>query len=226
MVCRNQWRTGRYVTVWYRFTPKASRWRKPCCIRNCADLLSSTTCTCSTNCRTGLKFDYDLVWILCLQCFDAVGWVAGRASGVSGEVLAWLSVWSEVYTCIPPSWCHCHSLSLASVKSRLVFAFLVPAHPGSPGKRSVKRVCVCVCVCVGLNSVLLRASHWMLTCVYLRMKNSIAVLCISVRQMQGVQDSGQCWHWQTSLYGRQSRQPYWRSDTYVFLILLFCRVTS
>ena len=24
-------------------------------------------------------------------------------------------------------------------------AFLVPAHPGSPGKRAVKRVCVCVC---------------------------------------------------------------------------------
>ena len=26
------------------------------------------------------------------------------------------------------------------------FTFLVPAHPGSPGKRAVKRVCVCVCV--------------------------------------------------------------------------------
>jgi len=25
--------------------------------------------------------------------------------------------------------------------------FLVPAHPGSPGKKAVKRVCVCVCVC-------------------------------------------------------------------------------
>jgi len=35
-------------------------------------------------------------------------------------------------------------LSLASVKSRLVFTFLVPAHPGSPGKRAIKRVCVCV----------------------------------------------------------------------------------
>ena len=28
------------------------------------------------------------------------------------------------------------------------FTFLVLAHPGSPGKRAVKRVCVCVCVCV------------------------------------------------------------------------------
>jgi len=24
------------------------------------------------------------------------------------------------------------------------FTFLVPAHPGSPGQRAVKRVCVCV----------------------------------------------------------------------------------
>ena len=42
-----------------------------------------------------------------LQCFDAVGWAAGRASGLqkklSGGVLAWLSVWSEVQTCIWPS---------------------------------------------------------------------------------------------------------------------------
>ena len=38
-------------------------------------------------------------------------------------VLAWLSVRSEVQTCTWPSWCHCHSLSLASVKSRLVLPF-------------------------------------------------------------------------------------------------------
>ena len=30
-------------------------------------------------------------------------------------------------------------------KVQIGFAFLVPAHPGSPGKRAVKRVCVCVC---------------------------------------------------------------------------------
>ena len=41
----------------------------------------------------------------------------------SGGVLAWLSVWSEVQICIWPSWCHCHSLSLAPVKSRLVLPF-------------------------------------------------------------------------------------------------------
>ena len=42
---------------------------------------------------------------------------------LSGGVLVWLSVWSYVQTCIWPSWCHCHSLSLASVKSRLVLPF-------------------------------------------------------------------------------------------------------
>jgi len=36
---------------------------------------------------------------------------------LSGGVLAWLSVWSEVQTCIWPSWCHCRSLSIASIKS-------------------------------------------------------------------------------------------------------------
>ena len=85
--------------------------------------------------------------MLCLQCFDAVGWAAGRASGLwklSGGVLAWLSVWSEVQTCIWPSWCHCHSPSLASEKSRLVLPFCYRPTRGSPGIRAVKRVCVCV----------------------------------------------------------------------------------
>ena len=55
-------------------------------------------------------------------------WLGGRkgirpVKTLSGGVLAWLSVWSEVQTCIWPSWCHCHSLSLASVKSRLVLPF-------------------------------------------------------------------------------------------------------
>ena len=33
-------------------------------------------------------------------------------------------------------------------KVQIGFTFLVPAHPGSPGQRAVKRVRVCVCVCV------------------------------------------------------------------------------
>ena len=55
--------------------------------------------------------------------------LVGRQEGhpackkLSGGVLAWLSVWSEVQTCIWPSWCHYHSLSLAPVKFRLVLPF-------------------------------------------------------------------------------------------------------
>ena len=60
----------------------------------------------------------------CLQWFDAVGWEGYPVcKKLSGGMLAWLPVWSEVQTCIWPSWCHCHSLSLAPVKSRLVLAF-------------------------------------------------------------------------------------------------------
>jgi len=36
-------------------------------------------------------------------------------------------------------------------KIQIGFTFLVPAHPGSPGKGAVKRVCVCLCVCVTLT---------------------------------------------------------------------------
>ena len=48
-------------------------------------------------------------------------------------------------TCIWPSWCHCHSLSLASVKSRLVLPIWYRLTRVVPEKRAVKRVCVCVC---------------------------------------------------------------------------------
>ena len=89
------------------------------------------------------------VYLLCIQCFIPSVlwrcWLGGRkgirpVKKLSGKLLAWLSVWSEVQTCIWPIWCHCHSLSLAPVKSRLVLP--VPAHLGSPGQWAVKRVCV------------------------------------------------------------------------------------
>ena len=63
------------------------------------------------------------------RAFSALTLLVGRQEGhpackkQSGGVLAWLSVWSEVQTCIWPSWCHCHSLSLAPVKSILVLPF-------------------------------------------------------------------------------------------------------
>jgi len=97
-------------------------------------------------------------------------WLGGRkgieaCKKLSGGVLAWLSVWSEMQTCIWPSWCHCHSLSLASVKSRLVFTFLVWAHPGSREQRAVKRVCVCVCLCVCVCVCVCFVPHAFVICV-------------------------------------------------------------
>jgi len=85
---------------------------------------------------------------------------------LSGGVLAWLSAWSEVQTCI---WYGMVNVDLYSAiitkvsnalhmsqlmplpltvscysKIQIGFTFLVPAHPGSPDKGPLN-VCVCVC---------------------------------------------------------------------------------
>ena len=83
--------------------------------------------------------------------FSALTLLVGRQEGhptckkLSGGVLAWLSVWSEVQTCIWPSGCHCHSLSLASVKSRLVLPFWYRLTRAVLDKGPLNG-CVCVCV--------------------------------------------------------------------------------
>ena len=60
-----------------------------------------------------------------------------------GGVLACLSVWSKVQTCIWPSGFHCHSLSLASVKSRLVLPLCYRLTHIVPDKGPLNG-CVCV----------------------------------------------------------------------------------
>jgi len=80
--------------------------------------------------------------------FSTLTLLVGRQEGhpvckkLSGGVLAWLSVCSDVQTCIRPSWCHCHSLSLASVKSRLVLPFWYRLTWVVPEKGPLN-VCVC-----------------------------------------------------------------------------------
>ena len=83
--------------------------------------------------------------------FSALTLLVGRQEGhlackkLSGGVLAWLSVWGELQICIWPSWCHCHSLTLAPVNRDWFYqngsAFLVQAYSGCPGKKAVKRMC-------------------------------------------------------------------------------------
>ena len=75
--------------------------------------------------------------------------LVGRQEGhpackkLSGGVMAWLSLERgadlHVAQLMPlPLTVSCFS------KIQIGFTFLVPAHPGSPGQRAVKRVCVCV----------------------------------------------------------------------------------
>ena len=80
-------------------------------------------------------------------------WLGGRENiqpvkNLSIEVLAWLYVWSEVQTCIWPSWCHCHSLSLAPVKSRLALPFWYRLTWIAPDKGPLNGW---VCVTVKIN---------------------------------------------------------------------------
>ena len=93
------------------------------------------------------------VKVSCDQCSDAVGWASRRASGLTAGGLAWLSVWSEVQICIWPSWCHCHSLSLASVKSRLVLPFWYRLTRVVLDKGPLKG-CVCVLRLTVMSSLL------------------------------------------------------------------------
>ena len=83
----------------------------------------------------------------CLQCFDAVGWAAGRASGACKKTERWgagMVIYLEHMAQLMPLPLTVSCFS----KIQVEFSFLVPAHAGSPGQRAVKWECVCVCVCV------------------------------------------------------------------------------
>ena len=89
--------------------------------------------------------------------FSALTLLVGRqeehpaCKKLSGGLLAWLSVWSKVQTCIWHSWCH--SLSLASVKSRLVLPFWYWLTRVVPEKGPLNR---CVIVFVNYLAIFLR----------------------------------------------------------------------
>jgi len=83
-----------------------------------------------------------------LFAFSALTLLVGRQEGhtackkLSGGVLVWFSLEQgadlHMAQLMPlPLTVSCLS------KIQIGFTFLVPAHPGSPGKRAVKWVCVC-----------------------------------------------------------------------------------
>ena len=92
-----------------------------------------------------------LLLFLLLFAFSALTLLVGRQEGhpackkQSGGVLVLLSVWSNLQTCIWPSWCHCHSLSFASVKSRLVLPFWYRLTWVVPEKGPLN-ACFCFCL--------------------------------------------------------------------------------
>jgi len=75
-------------------------------------------------------------------------WLGGRKGIKNFKWWAWLCARSEVQTCIWPSWCHCHSLSHASVKSRLVLPFWYRITWVAPEKGLLNG-----CVCVTMHSI-------------------------------------------------------------------------
>ena len=100
-----------------------------------------------------------IIWSLLLDSLPSVlwrCWLGGRKGirpekNLSGGVLAWLSVWSEMQTCTWPHWCHCHSLPLASIKSRLVLPFWYRLTWVVLEKEPLN---ACVCYCLTVYAVL------------------------------------------------------------------------
>jgi len=91
------------------------------------------------------------VIVVLFNAFSALTLLVGLQEGhpackkLSGEVLGWLSVWSEVQSRLACAQLMPLPLTVSCFsKIQIGFTFLVPVHPGSPGHRAVKRVCVCV----------------------------------------------------------------------------------
>ena len=84
----------------------------------------------------------------CLQCFDAVGWAAGRASG--RKKTEW---WGAGMVVCLQRGADLHMAQLMPMpiivscfsKIQICFIFLVPAHLGSPRQTAIQQVCVCRC---------------------------------------------------------------------------------
>jgi len=106
-------------------------------------------------CYIGLAFEGSLVeisvlrpvFMSCLQCFDSVGWVAERASGLYKTERWGTGIVICVKRCADLHMAQLIPLPLTvscSSKIQIGFTFLVPALLGSPRQRAIKRVCVCV----------------------------------------------------------------------------------
>jgi len=84
-------------------------------------------------------------------------WLGGR-KGIwpvknewwGADVVICLEWGADLHYCIWSSWCHCHSLSLASVKSRLVLPFWYRLTQVD-SEKGLLNVCMCMYVCTVKN---------------------------------------------------------------------------
>jgi len=129
MVGQNEWLV---LSIWHLFSQAPNCPLCSCTLDYCSSVMHAQHWTYYVYCEMYCAFS-----TLTLL----VGWQEGHLAckKLSGGVLAWLFVWSEVQTCIWPSGCQCHSLSLASVKSRLVLPF---GYRFTRVVLAVKHVCV------------------------------------------------------------------------------------
>ena len=124
-----------------------------------------------------------------------------------------------MHTCIWLSWCHCHSLSLASVKSRLVLPFWYGLTWVVLDKGPLNG-CVCVCVCI---SRLLLVNHniWQHKITEMQLSWNTNLPVVSYRQIRlGSRHDG-VW-WASSHYRSVSRRFIWCSCTSWHISTLRC----
>jgi len=84
---------------------------------------------------------------------------------LSDEVLAWLSVWSEMHMVqLMPL----QPIISCFIKIPIHLTFLVPVYPGCPGKEAVKWVSALILVVIEDHSSISRTSHRSILTNYIR----------------------------------------------------------
>ena len=94
---------------------------------------------------------------LCMLAFNALRPLVGREEGYpacKNYGLMWC--WCGYLSGARCKWFAYGSADATATPSSMLqqnpewFILLVPAYPGCPGKKAVKRLCVCVCVCMSM----------------------------------------------------------------------------